>query len=94
MKIKCKKLKATISERTCIARQAKLEKVCVNGVVKGEGINFSLIACAGCKKGMALYEKAAKRGYTYNPHRKNFRLRSMIDVNRDYLKSKFSMAGA
>ena len=60
MKIKCKKLNAVISEKTCIARHAKAIKQ-NNGSLtwgnSGGGIDESLEKCIKCKTGKKLYEE-------------------------------------
>lgn len=93
MRIECKKLRANIPHTTCVARQAKIEMIGSTKVVRGEGVDFKLFLCEGCKKGERLYKKALEKGFVYNPNRRILMQRTMIDVNRDYLKSKF-MAGA
>ena len=93
MKIKCKKLNAVISERTCIARYAKAIKQ-NNGSLTwgntGGGIDESLSKCAECKTGKKLYKKALKEGTVPAYHTRIMR-RSKIDINHAYLQSRFGI---
>ena len=65
MKVDCKKLKAEIPEKTCIARQKKISEAAnrckkFNGPAWGfNGIDYAAleyISCVGCETGMKLFK--------------------------------------
>ena len=91
MKIKCKKLNAVISEKTCIARHAKAIKQ-NNGSLtwgnSGGGIDESLEKCIKCKTGKKLYEEALKKDEVPKYHTRIVR-HTKKHLNRDYLKLRF-----
>lgn len=91
MKIECEKLNATVSERTCIVRHAKIARGDKHRFTMGEQVDMSLAHCATCEKGQRLYKEALKNGSVPAQRRKVFK-KTATYMNHDYLQSTYGAA--